>query len=117
MKWTLLCQLRVKRVLPFALEINRVGQNQIRVSGINHAIRDASNASVRLVARPLVDIRFRRLHIAKIQWLDGGRKNVLGRREKAGFDLRALPIPKRIGRGENNVCLLYTSDAADDLLC
>jgi len=57
MKRTLLRELGIKRIEPLAFEINRVRQYQIRVSGINHAVRDAGDAAVRLVARPLIDFR------------------------------------------------------------
>ena len=105
MKRKLLRQLRVKGIQPFALEINRVRQNQIRVRG-DHAIGDAGDAAVRLVARPLVDLRLRRRRLAKIQRLDGGREIIPVRLEEAGLHRRARPIPQRIGRGQNEVRIL-----------
>ena len=89
-------QRRVEWIEPFAFEINRVRQNQICVERINHAVRDASDTPVRLVACPLVDFRLRHRHVAKVQRLDGGREKILVRFKKIRLDVRALPIPQDV---------------------
>ena len=98
------------------LEKNRVGQNQVRVKS-DHADTDALYTTMRLLGGLLVNFRLRRPTIAKVQRLDHGREKILTRLKEAGLNLRALPIPQRISRGEDYIRIFWVEQIRGGLAC
>src|ERR1022692_3156712 len=101
MEYPLLRAFHFKGYFPFALEVNRVGQEQLG-QRINHPIGDALDSTLRLFTCPSVHDIYR-TRVAEIEGVHRCSKELLIAGNERGLHRSSLAIPDRIGGREDNI--------------